>query len=152
MAKLGRKKKEILEHDDLDDFNRFQDLIKSNAEKIGTGNLSQKEKDFLKEFVINDDDSLFVKSQKMYKFKHYILKKPLTQDESTFLVDVDEKGTKPSESKKLSKMRICTLESGILVKLKKALGDKFNIRSLQEFTLSGEDRQMPAKQANIEEV
>ena len=77
--KLGRKKKEILEHNDLDDFYKFQDLIKGNAKKIGQDNLSQKEKEFLDEFVVNDTDSLFIKTQKMYKFKHYILKKTLTR-------------------------------------------------------------------------
>lgn len=151
MAKLGRKKKEILEHNDLDDFNAFQHTIKANAAKIGPDALTPKEKAFLEEFVVKDTDSLFIKTQKMYKFKHYILRKPLTQDECTWLVDVNDKGLKASEAKKLSKMRICTLEQSALAKLKKAMGDKFNIFSLREFTMSGEDRRMPAKQVNAKE-
>lgn len=150
--KLGRKKKEILEHNDLDDFYKFQDLIKGNAKKIGQDNLSQKEKEFLDEFVVNDTDSVFIKTQKMYKFKHYILKKTLTQDECTYLVNVNDKGLKPSEKKKLCKMRICTLEAGALMKLKKALGDKFNITSLKEFMFTGDDRRMPAKPINSKET
>lgn len=152
MAKRGRKKKEILEHGDLDDFNKFQDTIKENVDIIGYENLTDKERNFYNDYVIKDSDSDFAKTVKMYKFKHFILHKPLTQEECTYFVDIDEKGTKASESKRLSKMRICTLEMSALAKLKKAIGSKFNIFKMSDLMISGEDRSMPAKPMCTKEI
>ena len=148
----GRKKKQVLEHSDLQDYLSFQEMVKKNAEAIGRENLTPKESKFIDEFIVNDSDSEFSRAVKMYKFKHYILRKPLTQEECTYFVDIDEKGTKASEKKRLSKMRVCTLEMSALKKLKRTFGNKFNIYGLKDVVVSGECRVMPAKQASTKEV
>lgn len=67
----------------------------------------------------------------------------LTHDECSYLVDVDDKGTKPSASRRLTKMVICKIEERALKKIRKALGEKFNIRNLADALNLTRD-QMPA--------
>ena len=48
----------------------------------------------------------------------------LTYDELRYVIDVDDKGTKPSAKKMMSKMGIMKIERRALGKLKKALAAK----------------------------
>lgn len=54
----------------------------------------------------------------------------LTQDECVFVVDVDDKGTKPTAENHLTKMSIHNIEKRALAKFRTALGEKFNLHSL----------------------
>ena len=129
--KKGRHKKEILETIDLEDWKKFQSTLKKNLEYLGgEKNLSPSEKKFLDEYLVRDGDDDYEKTLKALRFKRYILKKCLTQDECTYFIDVDSKGTKPSRERRLSKMSVCKIEAKALAKLREALGSKFNIFSL----------------------
>lgn len=140
MAKLGRHKKEILETVDRIEWEKFQSTLKKNIEWIGESNLTDKERAFIGEFVVNEGDDLYAKTVKALKFKHYILHKDLTQEECTYFVDVDEKGTKPTRERRLTKMSICKIEDKALKKLRAALGSKFNIFSLGDVMEIGKYR------------
>lgn len=140
MAKLGRHKKEILETVDRIEWEKFQSTLKKNIEWIGESNLTDKERAFISEFVVSEDDDLYAKTVKALKFKHHILHKDLTQEECTYFVDVDEKGTKPTRERRLTKMSICKIEDKACKKLRAALGSKFNIFSLGDVMEIGKYR------------
>ena len=140
MAKLGRHKKEILETVDRIEWEKFQSKLKKNVELIGESNLTDKERAFISEFVVSEGDDLYAKTVKALKFKHYILHKDLTQEECTYFVDVDEKGTKPTREHRLTKMSICKIEDKACKKLRAALGSKFNIFSLGDIMEIGKYR------------
>lgn len=131
MAKLGRHKKEILESADLAEWHKFQKILAEHADKcrkvITPAGIS-----FTEEFLVTDEDDLFSKTVKALKFKHYVLHKDLTHDECTYFIDVDKNGTKPSRSRRLTKMSICKIEQKACQKLRKALGKKFNIFELSD--------------------
>jgi len=140
MAKLGRHKKEILETVDLNEWKKFQSTLKKNVEFIGEQNLSIKEKAFIDEYLLKDSDDLYAQTVKALKFKHYILHKDLTQEECTYFVDVDEKGTKPSRERRLTKMSICKIEDRACRKLREAFGKKYSIFSLGDVMNVGKYR------------
>lgn len=140
MAKLGRHKKEILETVDRIEWEKFQNTLKKNIEWIGESNLTDKERAFISEFVVSESDDLYAKTVKALKFKHHILHKDLTQEECTYFVDVDEKGTKPTRERRLTKMSICKIEDKACKKLRAALGSKFNIFSLGDVMEIGKYR------------
>lgn len=141
MAKKGRHKKEILEAEDLADWKKFLHTISKNADIIGRENLTPSERKFIDEFLVKEDDDIYAKTVKALKFKKHILKKCLTQDECTFFVDVDDNGTKPSRSKKLTKMSICKIEQKACQKLRAALGSKYSIFSLGDVLDLGKHHQ-----------
>lgn len=72
----------------------------------------------------------------------------LTQDECVFVVDVDDKGTKPTPENHLTKMSIHNIEKRALAKIRTALGEKFNIHSLSDaFNTTG--FRLPAKAIDL---
>ena len=81
---------------------------------------------------MKEDDDLWTKTIKALKFKRNFLHKCLTQDECTYFVDFDVKGTKPTRDKHLTKMTICKIEKNACMKLRKALGKHFNIFELSD--------------------
>lgn len=131
MAKLGRHKKEILETVDLQSWTVFQKILAEHADEcrkvITPAGIS-----FTDEFLVTEDDDLYAKTIKALKFKHYVLHKDLTHDECTYFIDVDKHGTKPSRSKRLTKMSICKIEQKACQKLRNAFGKKFNIFELSD--------------------
>ena len=139
MAKLGRHKKEILESIDLEQWHAFQKMLAEHAEEckkvITPAGIS-----FTDEFLVTEQDDLYAKTVKALKFKHFILHKDLTQDECTYFVDVDKFGTKPSRTKRLTKMSICKIEQAACQKLRKARGKKFNIFELGDVCDTGKHR------------
>lgn len=140
MAKLGRHKKEILETVDLVEWKKFQDTMRKNIGYLGEENLGEKEKKFISEFYVRDSDDIWDKTVKALKFKSRILHKCLTQEECTYFVDVDDKGTKPSRERRLTKMSICKIEDKACKKLREALGSRFNIFSLGDVIDLGKHR------------
>ena len=72
----------------------------------------------------------------------------LTQDECSYLIDVDDHGTKPTEKRHLTKMAVCNIEKKALEKLKFVLAKKFNIRDITDVFKSGSTI-VPAKQSSF---
>lgn len=131
MAKLGRHKKEILEAIDLQAWHKFQKalaLIAEPCRKI----ITPSGMNFTDEFLVNENDDLYSKTFKALKFKHYVLHKDLTQDECSYFIDLDNKGTKPSRTKRLTKASIGKIERRACEKLRNALGKRFNIFELSD--------------------
>ena len=138
-VKRGRKKKEILEEDELHSFEHFQRFLQQRVSAL-TGKLTENESKICKDFLIGKNEDDFTVSQKMLRFKRYILKKPLTQEDCTYFIDLDDKGTKPSKKRKLTKMSICKIEQRCMPKLfialKKSFGKNLTSNELKDAMLS----------------